>query len=206
MTKTHEAKMNHIHLSACFNNLGRLAAREEKDWRQRHGAALASLAGHAKTVVSTSSDIRARELANIAHGLAKSGLGPEMPELMSALGGALKVRVAECNSQELANAAWAFAKAGRPDEALFSALSKSVKGRVSDFNSQELTNVAWAFATAKQTDGELFAALASAVSGCLTEFTEQGLSNTALAFAKAGHLEARLFEQIAKLARQRLDR
>ena len=113
VTSLHESKMNHIHLSACFNNLGRLASREGEGWQKQHWEALEKLERHAQETVEKSKEIRARELANISHGLAKSGLGLKMGDLMGALGKALKKRAEDCNSQEIANVAWAFAKAER---------------------------------------------------------------------------------------------
>ena len=65
------------------------------------------------------------------------------------------------NSQGLANAAWAFAKADQSDASLFAALAAAAEQRMGNFNSQELANAAWAFATADQTDASLFAALAT---------------------------------------------
>ena len=52
------------------------------------------------------------------------------------------------NSQELANAAWAFAMADQSDASLFAALTTAAEQLMCDFNSQQLANAAWALATA----------------------------------------------------------
>ena len=46
------------------------------------------------------------------------------------------------NSQELANAAWAFATADQSDALLFAALATAAERRMSNFNSQDLANAA----------------------------------------------------------------
>ena len=61
--------------------------------------------------------------------------------------------------QGLANTAWAFATANRPDEKLFTALAREAERRVSDVYTQALDNTAWAFVAVNQVDGKLFAAL-----------------------------------------------
>ena len=66
------------------------------------------------------------------------------------------------NPQNLANSAWAFAKAGQSDAPLFTALARKAEHCADNFNLQELANTAWAFATAGQKDASLFAALATA--------------------------------------------
>ena len=52
------------------------------------------------------------------------------------------------NPQELANTAWAFARAGRSVAKLFMALARAADRRVGGFNAQELANTAWALAVA----------------------------------------------------------
>ena len=43
--------------------------------------------------------------------------------------------MSDFNSQELANAAWAFAKAGQNDVSLFAALAAAAEWFIGDFNS-----------------------------------------------------------------------
>ena len=52
------------------------------------------------------------------------------------------------NVHELANTAWAFAKACQPDTQLFMALATMAERSMSNFNMQNLANTAWAFLTA----------------------------------------------------------
>ena len=56
--------------------------------------------------------------------------------------------VVEFNAKDLANTAWAFAKAGQPDAPLFMALARMAERRVVEFNGQALVNTAWAFSVA----------------------------------------------------------
>ncbi|KOO26258.1 hypothetical protein Ctob_008307 [Chrysochromulina tobinii] len=127
-----------------------------------------------------------------------------MSALMTTLARSIERRVADCNAQELANVAWAFAKAATPDTELFAVLARACEVQLSSFKAQELANTAWGFATAGHTDTRLFAALARAAEARLADFSVQGLSNTAWAFAKAGHDDAPLFRALAVAARQRL--
>ena len=81
--------------------------------------------------------------------------------------------------------AWAFAKAGQRDDALFAALARAATPRLGEFTAQGLSNTAWAFAAAGQRDEALFAALAKAATPRLGEFNPQELANMAWAFATA---------------------
>jgi 2-polyprenyl-6-methoxyphenol hydroxylase-like FAD-dependent oxidoreductase len=204
-SSAHESLMNHIHLSACWNSLGHLTREADANWFEQHAAALESLVLHTTRTVSTGQGIGARELANIAHGVAKCGRGSTMSALMSVLGGAIMGRLGECKEQELANVAWAFAKAGQTDDALFTALARVAERCLLNFKAQELANTAWAFATAGHSDAQLFSALGRAVEQRLEEFNTQGLANTAMAFAKAGHVDAQLFKAMAKTAQRRVN-
>ena len=202
----YEGSFNHIHLSACWNSLGHQVRAASVTWHQEHALTLASLVRHTTRIVSSSSEIRARELANIAHGVAKSGRGSEMGELMTALARSIERRVGDCNAQELANTAWAFAKVGQLDAVLFAALARAAERHMDSFKAQELANTAWAFATAGVSAGplSLFVALARAAERRLADFNVQGLSNTVWAFAKAGHADAPLLRSMAKMSMQRL--
>ena len=70
---SHGSRFNHIHLSACWNLRGRLGSGgADRAWFQRHAAALESLGQHTVRTISSSSDVRARELATIAHATLRS--------------------------------------------------------------------------------------------------------------------------------------
>ena len=92
-----------------------------------HAEALQSLVERT-IAVTGGTEIQARELATIVHGVAKSGYrsGDGFDELMSALAKAILPRVQDCTAQHLANIAWAFAKCGRFDGALFSKIGSFV--------------------------------------------------------------------------------
>ena len=57
-------------------------------------------------------------------------------------------RVGDFNTQDLANTAWAFAKAGHPDEQLLTALARVAKLHLGDFTPHFLAIAAWGFAAA----------------------------------------------------------
>ena len=71
-------------------------------------------------------------------------------QLWLTLARAAEWRVDQFNEQELANTAWAFAKASQSDVALFRLLASAVERWVSEFKPQELINTAWAFASVVQ--------------------------------------------------------
>eukprot|EP00404_Azadinium_spinosum_P044226 CAMPEP_0180796806 /NCGR_PEP_ID=MMETSP1038_2-20121128/57007_1 /TAXON_ID=632150 /ORGANISM="Azadinium spinosum, Strain 3D9" /LENGTH=83 /DNA_ID=CAMNT_0022835973 /DNA_START=114 /DNA_END=361 /DNA_ORIENTATION=+ len=75
-------------------------------WFKENAKALESLVQHTIRTVS-GPEVRARQLANIAHGVASSGRGRSMGALMNALARSIEWRVGDCNAQELANTAWA---------------------------------------------------------------------------------------------------
>ena len=52
----------------------------------------------------------------------------------------------EFNVQDLANTAWAFAKASQADARLFMAVARTAERRVREFDVLDLTNNAWALA------------------------------------------------------------
>ena len=197
--------MNHIHLSACWSVLGRLEKAAGRRWFIDYATPLESLTKRTLQMVSRAdSEVRARELANMAHGVAKSGQASAMGPLLAALATSIRQRLSECNSQELANVAWAFAKSGQVDVALFAAVARAAERCLDGFNAQELANMAWAFATAGQSDPRLFTVLARAAERRLEGFSPQGLANTAWAFAKVGHADVALFRAVAQVALQRV--
>ena len=53
--------------------------------------------------------------------------------LLAALANAAIPRLGEFSAQEIANTAWAFAKAGQRDKALFAALAKAAIPRLGEF-------------------------------------------------------------------------
>ncbi|EOD35514.1 hypothetical protein EMIHUDRAFT_201654 [Emiliania huxleyi CCMP1516] len=129
----HLGRFNHIHLSACWNTLGRLAAGADPLWFQRHAKELESLAQTTAEVAETS---------------AEAGGGAH-PPLFAALAKSATERAADFVAADLANLAWAFANAGHVEDApLFAALARAAEARLSDFTAEELDNADWAFSRA----------------------------------------------------------
>ena len=67
-------------------------------------------------------------------------------------------RLSDFSLQQVANAAWAYATAGRCDEMLFRALARAVEWRYNEFKMQGFANTSWASATAGHFDDKLLAA------------------------------------------------
>ncbi len=201
---TYVADFNHIHLSACWNTLGQLAPPAENAWAQHYASTLSQLTHRTSSVAATSGAVRARELANIVHGVAKSGQGSAMVALLANLAEVIANRIGECNTQELANVAWAYAKADHQAPALFDAIAAAAERRIGDFNAQELSNTAHAFARAGHASPALFGVIASRAMARLDEFTPQGIANTAWAYATAGHTVPELFDAVVAASLPRL--
>ncbi len=82
-------------------------------------------------------------------------------------------------AQGLANAAWAFAKLGYRDNALYEVLADAAAFRVEELNAQGLCNVAWALATAGYYQPELATNLAQQVCGSCGLLAAAWLAHTA---------------------------
>ena len=132
----------------------------------------------------------ARNLSNIAHGLAKCrlvGLDDDTCELFTAVAvAAVRGGLGGFNPQELANTAWAIATATHAAPALLNAIAVAAVPRLREFNARNLANTMWALATAGHAAPALFDAIAAAAVPRLREFNPQDLANTAWAFASAG--------------------
>ena len=89
------------------------------------------------------------------------------------MAGSAGPRLDEFNAQSLANIAWAYAKAGHVDEALFTFLARAANPRLVEF----------ALATS-QLDEALFAAMAGAAERALDRFIEPTLRAACWTFAR----------------------
>ena len=102
----------------------------------------------------------ARELSNIAHGLAKCtlvGLDGETGALFAAVAeAAVRGGLSSFEPQELANTAWAFATSDHAAPTLLDPIAAAAAPRLRDFTPQGLTNTAWAFAAADHLAPVLF--------------------------------------------------
>jgi hypothetical protein len=184
-------RMNKIHASASWNMLGRLAASSGADteWFDTDRVALETLARKTTELVTLSAEdvlvdddvsgntndprMGARELANVIHGLAKSGCvrvaedseedlkdrktseiktsdaaATPLLSLITACALAITKRGLECNAQECANAVWGFVKVGHVSDCdLFKVLAAAAtrEANFGNMNPQEMVNAGWAF-------------------------------------------------------------
>ena len=189
----HGDSFNHVHMSAFWNTMGKHVKRHPQNMRLlqarvRDSPEIFDRARRRTTQLLPS--IGARELSNVAHGLASCGLASAGPwvELWDALDETLRARrLAEQSPQGLANTIWAFATAGHASPALYEATSAHIVEQMADFNPQGLANAAWAYATAGEESPVLFAALATELrERDLDEFKSQELCNLLWSFATCG--------------------
>ena len=220
----YQDRMNKIHASASWNCLGRLAtAAADARWFERDRAALEALARKTTEMVLASVDVGsapaddasanavmgARELANVAHGLAKCGAarasdepgtfssGPdtffdddddverrERDALPRTNGGVLSRAHDRRNGDEdddkRENAS------SDPTRALIAALAKALTVRARECNAQEAANAAWAFRKlGREGDPELYEALAFVArrEAANDAMNPQELANAAWAFS-----------------------
>ena len=187
--------LNHIHAANLWNKLGK--QRDVSD--HRHQRQISRLLRRSEELIDT---CNARELANIAHGVAKCHV-QEKDTLCAAIAeAAVRVGLGGFKPQNLSNTAWAYATAGVRADALYAAIAEAaVRGGLGGFKPQNLSNMAWAYATAGVRADALYAAIAeAAVRGGLSGFNPQNLSSTAWAYATAGVRADALYAAIAETA------
>ena len=201
LSADHSASLNHIHVANLWNKLGKQRDATGSNHREEMRRLL-------RRTVELVGSCGARELSNIAHGLAKCtlvGLDGETGALFAAVAeAAVRGGLISFEPQNLANTAWAFATAGQRAPVLLDAIAAAAVPRLRDFNPQGLANTAWAFATAGHLAPALLDAIAVAAVPRLREFVPQNLANTAWAFATAGHAAPALLDAIAAAAVPRL--
>eukprot|EP00899_Mesostigma_viride_P016496 jgi/Mesvir1/24848/Mv22084-RA.1 len=146
-----------------------------------------------------------REVANLAHGLAKLAkldkVEAAVTRGLDTLEGEILRRGLSCfNPQHIANTLWAYATAGRGSRRLYSAVQALILSRgLASFKPQEIANTAWAFATSGYSDPALFAVVESEVLRVsLRAFNAQGISNTLWAFATAGYTREGLYAAVER--------
>ena len=138
------------------------------------------------------------------------------PRLFGAVSAALcasSFRVESLGSQGLANVAWAYAKVGHADAALFGSLEKAAGLHLPELlqHAQQLSNTLWAFAALGHRAPALFGAVADAATAAdgsgerlLTSLSPQAVANLAWAYSTAGHRADALHDALAALAVRRL--
>ena len=120
LAAAHGDHLNHIHTANLWNKLGR-----QRDTSQpRHREQVESLL---RRTIELLSSCEERQLANIVHGLAKTGVHTnEADRLYAAVAGAATRSMSGFNPQNLANTAWAFATADVEHPALSAQLKLAI--------------------------------------------------------------------------------
>jgi len=113
-------------------------------------------------------------------------------------------KLAEFNSQNLANTVWAYSTAGISAPALFEAVAAEALRNLTTFNSQDLANTVWAYSTADFEAPALFAAVAADVPKKVATFNSQALANTVWAYSTAGVEAPVLFDAAANEASKKI--
>eukprot|EP00316_Scyphosphaera_apsteinii_P020110 CAMPEP_0119304620 /NCGR_PEP_ID=MMETSP1333-20130426/5796_1 /TAXON_ID=418940 /ORGANISM="Scyphosphaera apsteinii, Strain RCC1455" /LENGTH=638 /DNA_ID=CAMNT_0007307539 /DNA_START=201 /DNA_END=2117 /DNA_ORIENTATION=- len=202
--RQHSHAFDEWHVGSFWHTLGKHA--RGCSISEAHALALAPAR---EELMPTLTNFSARSLANIAHGIANSGLtrsgdaALDWAAAFAELQVALLKNLHNASSQELSMSAWASTVSRCYDPVLYDALSSESCSRIGEFSAQDLSVVAWAFASAGHEAPVLFDAIARAASGQL-EFSRQGLSNLGWAFASAGHPAPALLHNAAVTAPDQL--
>jgi len=115
------------------------------------------------------------------------------------------IRISESfSAREIANIAWALAKAKRSSPAVWSQVDLATLRCINEFKSQEIANTVWACATVDYYSPELFDKIEEVALPRLCEFNSQDIANTVWAYAKTNHSSPHLFKNIADVALPRL--
>ena len=134
------------------------------------------------------------------------------PRLFGAVSAALcasSFRVESLGSQGVANVAWAYAKVGQADAALFASLERVALLHLLELlqHSRQLSNTLWAFATLGHRAPALFGAVADAATAAdgsgeqlLASLGPQAVANLAWSYATAAHRADALHDALAATA------
>mgnify|MGYP006883871466 FL=1 len=142
----HSAIVNHIHAANLWNKLGKQRI------ERRHEGRLEQLVQRTLDLVSS---CRARELANVSHGVARCGLQARVvhPLFVAVAEAAVRSGLAGFTPQNLSNTVWAYATAGVAADALYAAVAEAVvRSGLAGFKPQTLANTVWAYAAADVDD------------------------------------------------------
>ena len=126
--------MDHIHAGNLWNKLGKQRV------ERRHERQLEQLVQRTLDLIPS---CRARELANVSHGVAKCGLQARMvhPLFVAVAEAAVRGELDGFNPQNLSNTVWAYATAGVAADALYAAVAEAaVRSGLAGFKPQELAN------------------------------------------------------------------
>ena len=149
--KDNLSELNHIHVNAVFNRLGKMAnSRDFSPQRLTTDLCFQELLGLTRNILK-SGKYEARIISNITHGIAKlhgagrlGGLDGDVDEVLTALEGAAGRVAPDMNPQEVSNTVWGYATLGRmPGEDTWAAL-EGAAGRVApDMKPQNVANTVW---------------------------------------------------------------
>ena len=207
MHTQHGRSFNTVNLSTCWTMLGRVGYRDE--------SLAQKLMRLRKQTLNTFDTLGAlwdaQGLANLANALGNLELGGgAWSSLWDAIAVEAATRVLEFNPQNLANTAYAYAKADHAAPALFDAIAAEVVRRlvrrVDKFTPEGLTNLLWGYAKADHAAPALFNAIAAEVARRVDKFNPQDLAKTVWGYAKAGHAAPVLFDAIAPEVARRVDK
>ena len=91
---------------------------------------------------------RRGDAASTAHRARRFGEARE--QLLGALSGCVRTRLADLSAHDVASLAWSMANAGHLDAALFQDLARAAGPLVAELSAEELDNTEWAFNKAGQ--------------------------------------------------------
>ena len=194
----HGDSFNSFHYGAFWSTAQRLAKRSTR-WTDANPNAITPVCQQTAEALPT---LEPRTLAMISYSLAKGGYHRGEPwdalwEVLPAVAGA---NVEAMNMQELANTAWAFAKAKRRSRHLFEAIATEGAARVTrrrgEVSARHGATLLWAFATARVEAPHLFDAVATHTTE-LGGHKAQEMTNLAWAYATLGVRSPELFQRIA---------
>jgi len=167
---------NHVNFATSLHRLGKLSRSFEKS----STPLLRKIVDRATSSIINESDLwKSRELSNACWGIAKIG-NIQAPALFDAVAAEAPKKIATFNSHNLANTAWAYAKAGVEAPLLFEAIALRAQGKVGDFTPSELASTVWAFSAAGAEAPELLAEVALRIEGKVDEFSADSLSQLLL--------------------------
>eukprot|EP00850_Spirogloea_muscicola_P015822 SM000124S25954 [mRNA] locus=s124:364412:368170:+ [translate_table: standard] len=142
---------------------------------------------------------RPLEVAILLHAFAKAN--HRCPELLATVRQRrILSRLPEFTVRQVMEVAWAHAKLGEPDDALFLEVAEHVAVRVGELDSHCLSSLAWAFAKAGRCDWPLFEAIARQAVAHVGSCSPQDVSLLAWSFAKIQSLSATSARQAAPSA------
>ena len=155
LAKDNLAELNHIHVNAVFNRLGKMA--KSRDFSPQRLATDETFQELLRLVrdFSKSGNYEAQNVSNITHGIAKlheagrlDGLDGGVDEVLAALEREAGRVAPDMDPQAVANTVWGYAKLGRmPGEDTWAAL-EGAAGRVApDMDPQNVANTVWGYAT-----------------------------------------------------------